>query len=57
MAELLRGDGGGRAQLAICTNDGDWHVIFTHWANDEYLFPENWPKAVPVPNYDRDPIP
>jgi len=51
-AFLVRGDGRGNADLAICTDDGDRPIVFCHWADDDHYFPENWPAPIPVPNYN-----
>ena len=54
---LVRGDAHGAADLAICTEDGDRHVVFSHWPEGDRLFPEKWPAPLRIPDYDRDPMP
>ena len=54
---FVRGDARGRAVMAICTDEGDRHVVFSRWPDGDSVYPENWPEAVQIPNYDRDPMP
>jgi hypothetical protein len=54
---LIRGDAHGAADLAVCAENGDRHIVFTHWPDGDRFFPEKWPAPLPVPNYDRDPMP
>ena len=54
---IVRGDARGRAVMAICTDEGDRHVVFSRWPDGDAVYPENWPDGVPIPDYDRDSIP
>lgn len=47
---IFKGDGNGRAMLAIATKDGIRHVVFTRWSDGDSLHPENWPETIAIPS-------